>query len=288
MRLAYNSVAFHHSALDDVIPLLQLLGYDAIELNAETLPWASPHVTPTMGREERHQLKQLLRRSSLSVSSISAHINLIPPDALARRNAVAFVKGCIDLASDLETAVVHGLSGSPAEGLPRALAWEWLMTALHACLEHATARGVTFALEPVVNMLVCDSHTMRRLQEDMADSRLKVNFDPSHLQVHGDDPARAVRDLGPTIVHVHIKDAAGTPEKYEFPPLGMGRVDFESVLRGLGEVGYDGFVSIEYEANAFGYPGEPHEIARESRRFIEEIARRAIGGTHWRSRHEQR
>jgi sugar phosphate isomerase/epimerase len=283
MQLAYNSVAFHQSSLDDVVVLLCLLGYDAIELNAETLPWASPHVTPTLGREERDRLKRLLRRSSLPVSSISAHINLIPPDPLERRNAVAFVKGCIDLASDLETAVVHGLSGSLAEGLPRAVAWEWLMIALHECLDHATDRGVTFALEPVVNMLVCDSRTMRRLQEDMADPRLKVNFDPSHLQVHGDDPVRAVRDLGPAIVHVHIKDAAGTPEKYEFPPLGTGRVDFEGVLRGLGEAGYDGFVSIEYEANAFGYPGEPREIARESRRFIEEIARRVFGDAHWRS-----
>ena len=61
-RLAFNSVAFHQSSLDDVIPLLHLLGYDAIELNAESLPWALPHMTPALGQKERDRLKRLLRR----------------------------------------------------------------------------------------------------------------------------------------------------------------------------------------------------------------------------------
>jgi sugar phosphate isomerase/epimerase len=124
---------------------------------------------------------------------------------------------------------------------------------------------------------------MRRLQEQLGDSRLKVNFDPSHLQVHGDDPIRAVRDLGSSIVHVHLKDAVGGPDEYAFPPLGKGRVDFVGLLRVLSDVGFEGFLSIEYEANAFGYPGEPDEVAKASHRFFKEISRRAFGETDWRS-----
>jgi len=273
MRLAFNSVAFHQTPLEAVVPLLRQLDYDAIELNAETLPWAAPHVTPFLGRQERAQLKQLLKRHDLQVSSISAHMSLVPPNPAEGGQAVDFVKGCIDLACDLEAAVVHGLTGALPEGLSRDVVWGWLLAALRECLEHATARGVTFALEPVVNMLVCDSRTLLRLQEDLADPRLKVNFDPSHLQIHGDDPVRAVRDLGPAIVHVHIKDAAGAPESFVFPPLGMGCVNFEGIFRALDEVGYGGFLSIEYEANAFGYPGEPRTVAMESRRFVCDILR---------------
>ena len=282
MRLAFNSVAFHQSPLDVVVPLLRDLGYDAIELNAETLPWAAPHVTPSLSREERARLKQLLKRHDLPVSSISAHMNLVPPDPAGRRHAVDFVKGCIDLACDLDTAVVHGLTGALAGGVSRDAAWGWLLAELHECLAHAAAQGVTFALEPVVNMLVCDSRTLLRLQEDLADPRLKVNFDPSHLQVHGDDPVRVVRELGPAIVHVHVKDAAGVPDKFVFPPLGMGCVNFEGIFRALGEVGYGGFISIEYEANANGYPGEPRTVARESCRFVSDILRQ-IHDAHQRS-----
>lgn len=283
MRVAFNSVAFHRSALEAVIPVLCKLGYDAIELNAETLPWAMPHVTPALTREERRRLRQLLKRHNLPVSSLSAHINLIPADARARRDAVDFVKGCIDLACDLDTGVIHGLTGSAPKDLASGTAWEWLLAGIHECLQHAGVRGVTFAIEPVVNMLVCDSRSMRRLQDQLGDSRLKVNFDPSHLQVHGDDPVRAVRDLGASIVHVHLKDAAGVPEKYTFPPLGKGAVDFIGVLRALGEIGFKDFLSIEYEANAFGYPGEPAEVAKESRQFLEEISHRAFGGAYGRS-----
>jgi sugar phosphate isomerase/epimerase len=85
-----------------------------------------------------------------------------------------------------------------------------------------------------------------QLQKDLADPRLKVNFDPSHIQVHGDDPVRAVRELGSAIVHVYIKDAAGSPGKFVFPPLGMGCVDFEGIFRALVDIGYGGFIYIEY------------------------------------------
>ncbi len=277
MRLAFNSVAFHQSALDRVIPRLSELGYDGIELNAETLPWAAPHVTPGLTRQERDHLRQLLHRHALPVSSIAAHISFLSIEAPARQDARAFVKGCIDLACDLEVPVVHGLTGSPPQGLPAETAWDWLLAGIHDCLEHAAIRGVTFALEPVVNMMVCDSKSMRRLQAELGDCRLKVNLDPSHLQVHGDDPGRAIRDLGTSIVHVHLKDAVGTPDKYAFPPLGQGSIDFIDVLRALREVGFDDFLSIEYEANAFGYAGEPEDVARESRHFFEEISRHAFG-----------
>ena len=286
MRLAFNSVAFRESPLEAVVPLLRELGYDAIELNAETLPWAAPHVTPCLSREERAQLKHLLKRHGLQ--SISAHMSLVAPDPAERRHAVDFVKGCIYLACDLDTAVVHGLTGALAGGVSREAAWGWLLAALWECLDHAAARGITFALEPVVNMLVCDSRRLLQLQEDLADPRLKVNFDPSHLQVHGDDPVRAVRELGPAIVHVHIKDAAGVPENFVFPPLGTGHVDFDGMVRALEEIGYTGFLSIEYEANAFGYPGEPREIAMQSHGFISGILHRISRDAHRGSYREPR
>ena len=139
MRIAFNSVAFHRSSLETVVPLLCELGYEGIELNAETLPWAAPHVAPTLTQEERHHLRQLLTRHKLPVSSLSAHINLIPADACARRDAIGFVKGCIDLACDLDTSVVHGLTGSAPKELPSDTVWGWLLDGTHECLRHAGA-----------------------------------------------------------------------------------------------------------------------------------------------------
>jgi sugar phosphate isomerase/epimerase len=166
MQIAFNSVAFHQSPLELIVPELHELGYDAIELNAETLPWAAPHVTPSLSQQERAQLKRLLQRHDLQVSSISAHMSLVPPNRAEGRQAVDFVKGCIDLACDLEVAVVHGLTGPSPEGVSRDVVWGWLLAALRECLEHATARGVTFALEPVVNMLVCDSWSFGSCQQE--------------------------------------------------------------------------------------------------------------------------
>ena len=72
-------------------------------------------------------------------------------------------------------------------------AWSDSLRALNAACAHAAPLGVDVALEPCWGTLTHDVATMRRA---LADVPCKVNFDPSHFVMEGDDIPAFVRELG--------------------------------------------------------------------------------------------
>ena len=127
------------------------------------------------------------------------------------------------------------------------------------------AEGVRFALEVHPTEIAYDFATTHRALAAI-DHReaFGINFDPSHLVPQFLDPAAFVEEFAGRIYHVHVKDSVrrldgrrsilgshldfGAPERgWDFVSPGHGDVDFESVIRGLNRIGYDGPLSIEWE-----------------------------------------
>jgi len=63
----------------------------------------------------------------------------------------------------------------------------------------------------------------------------------------GFDPVQGMYDLRDFIVHTHAKDGIGPGPKRGEVPLGEGQVPWPEYLRGLREIGYDGYLTIERE-----------------------------------------
>src|SRR5438477_597373 len=79
-----------------------------------------------------------------------------------------------------------------------------------------------------------------RLFEMFPDATLGLNFDPSHLVWQFIDCARAVREFGPNIVHVHAKDERiDRHQLYSVGVLGLGW--HTPKLPGLGDVKWGEF-----------------------------------------------
>ncbi|MGH3146335.1 MAG: sugar phosphate isomerase/epimerase family protein, partial [Rubrobacter sp.] len=91
-----------------------------------------------------------------------------------------------------------------------------------------------------------------------------INFDPSHFAHQFLDSAAFVDEFADRIYHFHVKDSRkaldgrrsilashlefGEAERgWDFVSPGHGDVDFESVIRTLNRIGYDGPLSIEWE-----------------------------------------
>jgi len=273
-KLSFHSVAFFRYSIDEAARTLARVGYDAIELGAEKLSWADPLITPDIDVWSRKKLVETIRgECGLDISSIAAHRTFIEADNAARQRSLDYMKGCIDLAVDLGVNIVHVISGHVPSGLSELKAWEWLVDGTAECIEYAKARSLRLAFEAVVGMLVARVSDLFRLINDIEGLGLSlyVNYDPSHFQLYNDNLPRTVEDFGDRIIHVHVKDAKGTPLRFEFPPLGLGEVNFEDVLRALRQVGYGGFLSVEYEGSVFGYYADPERACRESKRFLSEL-----------------
>lgn len=125
--------------------------------------------------------------------------------------------------------------------------------------------GVKFALEVHPTEIAYDFVTTRKALDAIGNRPgFGINFDPSHLVPQFLDSAAFLSDFADRIYHVHVKDSKrhldgrssilashlnfGSAERgWDFVSPGHGDVDFESIIRTLNRIGYQGPLSIEWE-----------------------------------------
>ncbi len=152
-------------------------------------------------------------------------------------------------------------------------------------LDAFDTHGVRFALEVHPTEIAFDTYTTQRALEAVDHhSAFGFNFDPSHLQWQGADPARFVDRFADRIYHVHVKDAATTLDGdstilashldfgdsrrgWDFRSPGRGDVDFEAIIRALNRAGYSGPLSVEWEDSVM----DRFHGAREAAEFVRSI-----------------
>jgi sugar phosphate isomerase/epimerase len=268
MFSGFHSVGLPGCSILAAIDKVAAAGYKAIELNAETLPWAKPHVTPQTPPSERTSIASATKQAGLTISAVGAHVPMVDADSQSRKNAINFVEGCIELAVDVGAPVVHILSGETPTNVSRDEAWRWFADAVASATGRAEQARVSLAIEAIVGHLFHSVDDYRRLSSDLPGVPFKINFDPSHLVVQGEDPARVVEEHGGNIVHVHMKDGSGLFPDFTFPPLGKGKIDFGRLISGLTGIGYRGACSVEYEAQVFGYQESEQTILDHARKFL--------------------
>ena len=278
--------------LADLAPMAADWGYDGLELAC----WGD-HFDPAQGAESVeycNEKKALLHEHGLQCWAVSTHLagqlvldvlderhNGFVPEAIAgdhgkmRQWAVESMKNCARAARNMGIEVVCGFTGSsiwhliysfppvaPAmigDGF-RLLAERW-----NPILDVYAECGVRFALEVHPTEIAFDIVSAERTLEAL-DRRPEFgfNFDPSHLQWQGVDPAVFIKTFPDRIYHVHMKDCAVTlngregilssylnfgaaDRGWDFRSPGRGDVDFEEVIRALNRIGYQGPLSVEWE-----------------------------------------
>jgi sugar phosphate isomerase/epimerase len=128
-------------------------------------------------------------------------------------------------------------------------AWTAALVGLERICDHAEGTGVKIGFEPCWGTLASDSVGAQRVLDSVP---VSLCFDPSHFVMTGEDIPRLIDAWGDRIVHFHLKDAFGSPgmegEDFHFCMLGEGRVPWPEVFEALDRIGYDGALSVEFEA----------------------------------------
>jgi len=269
MYTSFHTVGLPEHALIDVIQAVKDAGFTGIELNAETLPWAQPHITPATSKQEREAVRRALVAAKLKASAIGAHTAMLHPDANQRREAVDWVKGCCDLAVEMNCGYIHLLSGPLAAQTARKTGWGWFMDAVQDIVEYAAACRVDVGIEAIAGHLFHCADDYARLASDLPGVPFMVNFDPSQIIVQGAEPLEVVDRFADRIAHVHMKDGSGRFPDFAFPPLGEGDVDFRVLVDRLRS--YEGALSVEYEAQVYGFNCSDRQILDEGRAFLSDL-----------------
>ena len=288
-------------------------GYDGLELAC----WGDHMDVFKAAKDEKYCADKhaLLEKYGLKFWAISNHLAgqlICDPNNDARSDAISpaevhgdaekkrqwgvdSMKAAAKAAKNLGIDVVCGFTGSPIWHLfysfpPTDWAeidkgYAYFAEMFNPILDVFDECGVKFALEVHPTEIAYDFVTTRKALEAV-DHReaFGFNFDPSHLQWQGLDPAKFVLEFSDRIYHCHVKDCAtmldgtkgilgshinfGEAERgWDFRSPGRGDVDFEAIIRALNAIGYDGPLSVEWED-----PGMDREHgAAEACQFVRDL-----------------
>jgi sugar phosphate isomerase/epimerase len=271
-------IPYFSNTPQEAIDVLSRCGYNGIE-------WIAYLHFKT--RDELKTIAELTRKGGLEVANIMCSSDLVVPDDAKRAERVKYTVDKIEAARNASIDKVNLFSG-PAEWDPSAqkigkdfregTAWKNLIDSFSAIVTAAEKYDVTITFEAAFGMLVHDFYTLQEFLSYFDSKYLAVNLDPSHMVLYGNDVAYAVKRLGKRIKHVHVKDAVGKPGTqnvdFTFPMLGEGVTDWKGFFDALSEVRYDGFLSVEFEAenylrNVWG--GDWVKAAEASKEQLEKI-----------------
>jgi len=271
MEIGFNSVTLDKDNFESVFKKIHNFGYTAIELNAETLPWASPHLTDKTTNEELEIIKDLSSRYNLKISSIGAHIDLSSSDNKKRITNINYVKKCIEHSKKISSPIVHLLSGELKQNEKKEQKLELFYDSVKILSKYGLENNIKIGIEAIVGHVFHSHLDFESLWNTLGDENIWVNYDPSHYEAQKINLEDTIALLGSKIIHVHMKDAMGKFPYFQFPPLGKGNINFRRIIKQLKEIGYNGVLSAEYEAQVYGWELNEKEILQTNYEFIKNI-----------------
>ena len=268
------SLGFSRMPAKEVVKELKELGYSAVE-------WTGAHFHPRS--KSLAQLKELVDvtvSGGLAVSEVGLQQDFVCRDDNLREDRVKLFIEAIEACAAVGISTINTFTG-PAPWMPDApripkdisegAAWQMVLDAFSKIVMVLEKNKVHCGIEGVWGHLCNDYYTTRPLIDHFKSDYLGVNFDPSHDVLKGNfDSGWIVRQWGTKYIkHMHLKDAIGVQQSglFLFPFIGEGRVDWKGMFAALGDIGYQGYMSVEFESFTYHnnvLKGDTREAARRS------------------------
>jgi len=279
-NLAFLAGLFGQRKPEEILSTLSRIGYKGVE-------WPLAHFNP---REKSiPELKEVVEKTQeygMEVSEVVVQQDVVSLDEGTRMDRIKLVEECINAAREVGVSTLNLFTG-PApwnpktpkipEDISEGSAWDMVFEAFDKFVQLAEKCQVHLAVEGVWGMLAHDFYTTKFLIDKFDSKYLGVNLDPSHGILYGNyDVGWVVKQWGEKIKHVHLKDCVGVPGNFVFPLLGEGKVNWKNFFAALNEIGYDGFLSVEFESFAYFSTvlgGDPVKAAELSMEQLEALTK---------------
>ena len=299
MKLGFVSALLHDLPLEKVFETASTLGFGAVELmcwppgKADRRYAGVTHIDcATLTAEGAQEIRELAASYSVEISGLGYYPNPLDPDAEHRAAISQHLHKVIAAAEMLKVPVVNTFIGRDSwlsvEDNFRQVHDVWA-----PIIADAEQRKIAIGIEhcpmlfsknqwPGGKNLAVSPAIWRELFAMFPTKTLGLNFDPSHLVWQFIDCARAVREFGDRIVHVHAKDERLDMDRlyevgvmglgWHVPKLpGLGDVKWGEFFAALTDVGYNGPVCVEVEDRAYeGSWDDRVRSLRQSKRFLEQ------------------
>ena len=248
MKLACADDTFRLLDHEHIIELICMLGLEGVDLclmqhrSALRLEDVRADVAAWAGRIEERVRGRGLDIADVFVIPSTDFRTMAPnhPDPDERAASAALFADMLDLAARLHAPGITILPGinweheTPDDSLERAA------LELGRRVEAARARGVRLSIEAHLGSVAPTPARALELLERAPG--LELTLDYSHFVYQG-IPEREVEGLAAVARHCHIRGARRGRMQ---APLRENTIDFERMIDALSEVGYDGYLGLEY------------------------------------------
>jgi len=202
-------------------------------------------------------VREMVERHDLSLTSVCAHANLLDPSSPARYTTPEIIKA-IKLAHFLDVDQVITTEGEPdteaGEQLSRDEKLTLIRDKLHEPVRWAEELDVDLLIEPHGELTDSVDGMDAILQALGHPDTVGLNLDTGNFWLGGGDPIEFVEAFGERIEHVHWKDLSAdwTDQRGEVYgcgmsqiPLGDGVIDVRAITDALIDVGFNGPTTLE-------------------------------------------
>lgn len=261
--LGFSLYGMKSLALTEALKVCHDSGYDGVEFALMPGYPAEPKV---LSAADRKALRTRLADHKLAVHGLMENLPEPATDAVHTAN-LDRLKAAAELGHALAPhappPIESVLGGKPAE-------WDKvkdrLAERLGAWAEVGRAAKTVIAVKPHVGNALHTVAGSTWLLKQVNSPWLRLAFDHSHFELRGVKLADAVAALVPLAAFVHVKDAKGTADKFEFLLPGAGTTDYSAYAKLLAGAKYTGPVVVEVSGMVSAKPGyDPVAAAKACR-----------------------
>jgi len=273
MKKGFSTNAFTKFSLLETIEIISDLGYDGLEIVADT-----PHAFLPLVDEELKKIKSSLENRRLLVSNINANTvfgwnleqgneekfepSISNKNETLRKWRVGYTKKAIEMAAELNAPSVCITSGiKNMKNIENEMIQ--INKSLFEVLEFAEKNNVSICMEYEPGLLIEKSDDVFELSKNF--KNLGLNLDTCHVEVLNEDFSKVIHKFKHKIFHTHISDCNNSIHYHLIP--GYGEIDFTAIFSNLKEINYDGFLTAEL----YTYAETPKEAASETFIFLNNL-----------------
>lgn len=241
MRAALMDAAVDRAG--DVFERASRLGFSGVELSLGRTELRAASIEPLRARAREHDLE-----IHALVLGEHNHGGVADADPSVAEAAKEDVRQAIGWAAELGAGVILLPFFMRAELIGHD-AFDRCAAAFSSLAPLAAERGISLCFEGLL-----PARAIRSLAERVGSPGFGCYFDLANPLRRGLDSPTEIRSLGELVMRVHVKDMRVKPGDVH---PGLGRVDFAECARALGEIGYDGWLTLETP------PAPPPLVARD-------------------------
>ncbi len=243
--MSFSTLACPTWTLSQVIEIVVSSGYDGVELRfleGEGSLWK----LPAFQGSALAVSKRMICDNGLAISCVGTSCRFHSPDRSERERWVEEGKRMAELAAALGSPGIRVFGDKIQPGADRDSTRNWIAEGVRCLAQETKKNGVEVWLETHGDFAT-STETMRII-EQADSSNVGAVWDPANCFTDGEeDPLDAVPAFGTVLQHVHLRDLNCDNGVWGPVPAGSGQFPLREIVANLKAVGYERFVSFEWE-----------------------------------------